>query len=120
MVLGDSIRHAAMFVLGLLAFVGGASGAETDLNAALQQALEGRGHLGKLLEHVPERTIQTTESATRLVSLLEKTSLEDLLVEMEGVSQLDIVITLFQEAQDAAAIGILTRQGIPHLHRLSN
>ena len=120
MVLGDSIRHAAMFVLGLLAFVGGASGAETDLNAALQQALEGRGHLGKLLEHVPERTIQNTESATRLVSLLEKTSLEDLLVEVEGVSQLDIVITLFQEAQDAAAIGILTRQGIPHLYRLSN
>ena len=36
MVLGDSIRHAAMFVLGLFAFVGGASGAEMDLNAALQ------------------------------------------------------------------------------------
>ena len=120
MVLGDLIRHAAMFVLGLLAFFRGASGAETDLNSALQQALEGRGHLGKLLEHVPERTIQTTESATRLVSLLEKTSLEDLLVEVGGVSQLDVVITLFQETQDAAAIGILTRQGLPHLYRLSN
>ena len=84
MVLGDLIRHAAMFVLGLLAFVRRASGAETDLKAVLQQALEGRGHPGKLLEHVPERTIQTTESATRLVTLLEKTSLEDLLVRSSG------------------------------------
>ena len=115
MVLDDLTRHAAMFVLGVLTLVGRASGAETDLNAALEQAREGRGHLGKLLEHVPERTIQTAESATRLVSLLEKTSLEDLLVEVEGVSQLDVVIALFQEAQGAAAIGILTRQGLPHL-----
>ena len=120
MVLDDLTRHAAMFVLGVLTLVGRASGAETDLNAALEQAREGRGHLGKLLEHVPKRTIQTAESATRLVSLLEKTSLEDLLVEVEGVSQLDVVIALFQEAQGAAAIGILTRQGLPHLYRLSD
>lgn len=95
-------------------------GAEKTLDDALRKASQGQGHLGKLLEEVPNRTIQSAESATLLIGFLETTTLPKLLEEVEGVSQLDVVISLFQNARGGPAIGVLTRDGLPYMYRWSD
>ena len=92
-------------------------GAEETLDDALRKAVQGQGHLGKLLEGVPNRTIQSAESATLLIGFLESTTLPKLLEEVEGVSQLDVVIALFQNARGGPSIGVLKREGLPYLYR---
>ncbi len=114
-------RIGSGLMVGLLCFfVSSSLGAQETLDDALRKAQQGQGHLGKLLKGVSDRTLQSAESANLLVGFLETTNLAKLLEEVEGVSQLDVVIATFQNARGGPAIGVLTREGLPYLYRLSD
>ena len=94
--------------------------APPGLDAALKKSLETGEHLGQALKGVQDRVIRKPATAELLLDVIGDMSLEDALKKSEEVSQLDVIIALFQNAFDAKSIELLKTRGLPYLYGWSD